>query len=203
MTDPEAEALALYARLNLDPHEPPGVGRVAVALLGARCIERVDARVLRGADAETCMVHGTWRIFVRRGLATDRLAHVVGHELGHIVLGATGETGDELERLCDAIGAAIVAPRPAFRAAIRDEDGDVHRLAERYRITPSCSTMRIGECTGEPVALVTPGLVRVRGPEEFVWGDEGTLRRLARTGAPGLRRVQLVEGRGRTALFAG
>jgi hypothetical protein len=60
----------------------------------------------------------------------------------------------------------------------------------------------MGEVLSMPLAAVSPALVRVRGPDAFVWPDESTIRRWGRSPGPGLRKVVITDGRGRTALVA-
>jgi hypothetical protein len=61
--------------------------------------------------------------------------------------------------------------------------------------------LRYGETTGRDLAVVRPGLVRVRGQLNFVWPDESTIRGwtmgrvpkgLARTRLDGDRRRHLL-----------
>src|SRR5690606_30327780 len=104
------------------------------------------------------VVEGERRIYVRRGLSAARQRFAVAHELAHWALGLL--SGSEAEARCDALAACLVAPRRAFQRALRDTDC-YGELAELFGSTESCVALRLGEVTGEPVALVTPSSVRV------------------------------------------
>ena len=61
------------------------------------------------------------RLYTRAGLPEEREPWVLGHELGHWHFWRLGRALDPLyeERMADAIGAALVAPRVPFRMAGR------------------------------------------------------------------------------------
>lgn len=61
--------------------------------------------------------------------------------------------------------------------------------------------LRIGEVTGEPIALVSRKAVRVRG-DEWGWPSEEEIRRLSRGDLPPeLRAVRLTDDPKRVFLF--
>lgn len=133
-------------------------------------------------------IAGRWRIVVRAGLSKRRLAHVVGHELGHWICRAEGVPDDEEQ--CDAIGAAIVAPAPAFASALARRPAKLRDLAWLFSTSESLVALRYAEVTRKPLALVTPERVRLRGHHD--WPPENELRALARSGGgEGLRAVRL------------
>jgi hypothetical protein len=71
-------------------------------------------------------------------------------------------------------------------------------LAAQFEATESLVALRVGEATGEPIALVARS-VRVRG-EPWEWRPEPALRRALRGDAPkGLVKVPMSE-RGRVML---
>lgn len=74
----------------------------------------------------------------------------------------------------------------------------IAELAAAFETTESLAALRLGEVTGQPIALVARQ-VRVRG-DDWAWPPEADLRR-ARRGPPprGLVKVQLRE-RGRVVL---
>lgn len=165
-------------------------GRAAPPVDLARRILGEDAVIVaRQLSSEGYLVPiaGRWRIVVRRGLTRRRLAHVVGHELGHWVCQQAGVVDDE--DLCDAIGAAIVAPRPAFASGLARRL-TLRELAWLFATSESLVALRYAEVTGEPLALVTPERVRLRGHHD--WPPENELRKLAQSGGGrGLRAVRL------------
>lgn len=131
---------------------------------------------------------GGWRILVRPSLTKRRLAHVVGHELGHWICRKEGVVDDEA--LCDAIGAAIIAPRTAYLAKLHRAGPRLRELAWAFDTTESLAALRYAEVTGAPLALITPDSVRVRGHASD-WPPENEIRQLARSGGGGLWRLQL------------
>lgn len=199
LADLEGTAAALYRQAGYDDGEPAPVIALATRLLGPGCVQRVHAGALPG-DAALVTVHGERRIYVRKGLAPARLRFAVAHELAHWALGDCS-TGVDLEARCDALAACLVAPRRAFLHALRETDR-YHLLAERFATTESCVALRLGEVTGEPLALVAPLSVRVRG-EAYVWPGERELRALAaKPRTPGIRKAKLRDDRRRVALRA-
>jgi hypothetical protein len=73
-------------------------------------------------------------------------------------------------------------------------------MASALRVSGTLAALRVGEAVGAPVAVIAPGRIHVRGPEEFVWPSEAELRRLARAGADGLVRVRLADDPRRVVL---
>lgn len=120
-------------------------------------------------------------IQVRRTLPPEIAEWAVGHELGHWA-GLTDE------RACNYVGAALLLRRRPFLAALRSGE-DWATIAEAFGTTSTSAVLRAGELEGRPLAVVTPGRVYARGVAE--WPDEGTIRRWARQGGPGIRRAVL------------
>ena len=67
----------------------------------------------------------------------------VGHELGHIWLGTTGISNEKLnqpdpsniEKICDAIAAEVLAPRDIFLEKWKQTDGQVGTIARYFRVS--------------------------------------------------------------------
>lgn len=195
----EGIADSAYKRAGLDP-ERPDVVRLARALLGPDAVTK-GPRPLH-APAVLLRVHDRWRIVVARSLPREYALFCVAHELGHWLLDeehARTLDGEE-ERRADFLGGALLAPRAAFRAALRSLGADLAELAEAFRTTETGAALRLGEVTGQPLAVVAPQRVRVRGPEEWIWPDERTLRAWARRPAPGLRKTVLTDDPRRVVL---
>lgn len=186
----EGIAHAAYTEAGLDP-ERPCVPRLARGLLGADAIQR-GPRPLH-APAALVRVGGAWRIILARSLPRLCAMFAVGHELGHWLLARHGYDSADEERAADYLGAALIAPRRAFLAARRALGEDLPALAEAFSMTETGVALRLGEVTGAPLAVIAPARVRVRGPEEWVWPDELTLRRWARRPVPGIRKTTLTD----------
>lgn len=196
----EGLAEAAYDEAGIDPCMPDLDG-VVHALLGPDAIHR-GPRPLRGA-ATLIRVHDDWRIWVSRSLSPAYELHAIAHELGHWLVRREGlGTGDlREERMADYVGAAVIAPRAAFRAAYRTFGEDLPMLAERFGITETGAALRLGEVTGQPLAVVSPQQVRVRGGNgEWVWRDEHTVREWERRPIPGIRKVRLTDAPRRSML---
>lgn len=185
-------------------HERGGLGKVTPVHRLVRAlwkdpdaIEVVPLRALRFTRALLAEVHGKPRIFVREGATPQEMRFLIGHELAHWALREAGlASGDEEEeRAANFLGACIVAPRRAFREAVRVFGDDVRALAAVFGSTHSLALLRLGEAMGVNLALVRPGLVRVRG-DEYPWPHEETLRSWARSGKipPGIRKTRGLDG---------
>jgi hypothetical protein len=197
--DIERLAADLIGRSRLDGTAPISPLTLAEKLLGPGAIRRVPPRCLP-AGAALVRVHGDWRIYLASDLPPKPLRFAVCHELAHWALGDAA-TGSELERLCDALAAALLAPREAFLRVLRDTGPRLPALARRFETTETCVALRLGETTGAPLALVAPSVVRVRGAG-FAWPSEREIRALAqRARLPGLRKARLRDDPARVALF--
>ena len=133
-------------------------------------------------DAALVRVGDEWRIYLRRKLPRERVAFAVAHELVEWAL--RGYIGEDIETRANLGAAAILVPR---RALARLRGCTLHELAEAFKVSETLIALREAEVTGEPRAVVSPALVRVRGPEAWVWPSERELRR----GHPGMRRAAL------------
>jgi hypothetical protein len=203
--DLEGLAEALHLEAGLDPSDPAGVAKVARGLWrDAGAVELVPRDALRHVPAKLALVQTRWRIYVRSGTPREQVGFLIGHELAHWALrreGVSFELEVDEERACDYLGACLVAPRSAFRATMRALGEDVRELAERFGSTETLAVLRWGETTGRDLAVVRPGLVRVRGQLSFVWPDEQTIRSWTSGRVPkGLARTRLDGDRRRHVL---
>lgn len=189
-------ARSLYERAGFDVEVAANPIALCEALLGAGCVEALHASSLPG-DGMLTFDGEHWTIVVRAKLSGYRLRFVVLHELAHWVLGP-GATEDE----CDALAAALLVPRLVFLDALKECGQDLASLARRLNVTESFAALRLGEVTGEPVALITPTRVRVRG-EDWGWPHEEALRQAALLVGPGLRKVPITDEYKRVVLRAG
>lgn len=201
MDQADLEKLAedAYTQASLDP-EHPHVFRLARCLLGPRAI-RKGPRPLH-APAALIRLGDEWQIFVGRSLPPTFLVFCVGHELAHWLLRREGFDGEDEERVADALGAALVSPRPAFRRAFRAVGDDLPALATALCTTETGAALRIGEVAKRPLAVIAPKQVRVRGPEDWVWPDENTLRCWSQRPRSGVRKRHLRDDPRRVVLEA-
>lgn len=143
---------------------------------------------------------GRWFIGVRRSLPDAYREHTIGHELAHW-WARTNRVVDSEEQ-ADYVGAALLMPRGALFERIRAIGYDFAELASSFAATETAVALRLGELEREPLAVVAPSSVRVRGPEEWVWPDGDTVRRWARNGCPGYSKERLRDDRRRVVLRA-
>ena len=183
----EGVAEARYLSAGLDPEEPD-VYRLVRVLLGASVVK--GPRPISG-PAALYRVGAEYRIVVSSKLPPAYQRFYAAHELAHWMLREEG-LDDRDEAAADYLGAALLAPRRAFISAVRN-GLDLPTLADIFGLTETGAALRLGETTGRPIVLVAPASVRVRGPEEWVWPPEPTLRTWARKGRPGLARTRLVD----------
>lgn len=198
--DVEGDAVLVHQAGEIDPTDPVPMDTLARRLgLGVRSM----ARLVNGAPGALTRVGDRWTIWVLRGLPPERRAFVVGHEIAEWWL-RTHYGVEDLEERCNALGAAIVAPRLAMLALLRELGPQPRALAEAFGVTETCATLRMLEVTGRPGVVVSPPAVRVRG-EPWGWPPhEHELRRLARARRlpPSVERVPISDERGRVALLA-
>lgn len=197
-TEIEGMAVAFYERLGLNPEKPVDTFRLARKLLGPDALVRGTSIV--GLPAKTFMVHGQRRIAVNRRLSIPYAQFFVGHELGHIICDEQSYREDDLERVCDQFGAAVMAPIPAVRALLRAFGPDHEAIADEIGSTQTWAALRVAECMRIPRAIITPRRLYLRGPEDFVWPPELELRRMAQATRPGVRRASLTDDPDRVLL---
>lgn len=197
--DVEGLVIATYERAGLDPCRPAKPARLVRAVLGEDAIVRID---LKGAPAALFLQEGRPRIAVRSHVPAPYAAFYLLHELGHHQLRAAGYRGDEEERLADLFAACALAPRPAMAALYRAVGWDLEAMAAACTSTETWAALRIGEVLRIPLAAVSPRSVRVRGPEDWCWPAEDVIRRWARRAGPGMRRVAIGDGKGRSVVVA-
>lgn len=125
--------------------------------------------------------HGELRVIAFRASTPEPYAvHDVLHEVGHHANRICGV--EDTEEGADFVAAALAMPGDEFARAVGAHGEDYAALAAAFGVTETSAALRIGEVMREPVAVVTPATVRVRGPEEWVWPDAGTVREWARFG---------------------
>lgn len=174
----EGMAISLYERLGLEPSRPVSTFKLARGLLGEEALVRPPSMV--GSPASLITVDGERRIAVKKTVPLRYARFFVGHELGHVLLEEERYHGDDLEPCCDYLGAALMAPRPAMRALQGVFGFSLPEIADVVGATQTWAALRCAEVLCMPLAVIA-STIRVRGPEEWVWPDEATLREWARS----------------------
>jgi hypothetical protein len=193
----EREAARLYALAGLEIGRSAPPAGLARRLLGTSAVRVVPASALPAGGA-IARVGSSWRIYLREGIPGRQARFTVVHELSHWALGPGASEED-----CDALAARLLAPRPAFERALRQTGASYTRLARWFGCTETFAALRYGEVTDEPLVVVAPANVRIRG-RSYSWPSEPTLRELAR--APrlhGVRKARLRDDPVRVAMRAG
>lgn len=190
----EGMAEALLREGGQGDEGAPRLAALVASLLGPDGLEYAPTSL--PGDAALVRIRDTWRIYVRRKLPVERRAFAIAHELAEWWLRVRERyDGDDAEIVADYTGAAIMTPRRAFARSLRDHGDDFPELAADFRTTETHVALRQAELTGQPRVVVSPLLVRVRGPEDWVWPAEATLRGWVskRGSLPGIRKVRLTD----------
>jgi hypothetical protein len=195
LADAQADAAAFYAHIEADPYDPPSVATMSLRAMGTR---PRTARLV-GAEGRYYVLDGVQRIVVHAYATPERQRWLVGHELGHWWYERAGYTGEDLEARCDVFGACLVAPGPAFRAAVKARGHKVHALAREFATTQAVALLRLGEVTGRPVAYVRPRSAIARG-DAFAWPSHPELVKAVANPPRGVHPVKVD---GRWGLMAG
>lgn len=191
----EGAALALYRQAGLDPSSSPSPGQLAMAL------PDIDVEfVLRASQpAMIRSFRGRATIRILATATPSAQAWFLAHELGEWVLRGMRVQHEAIEHFADAVGAAIIAPRPAVLAMRTRFDDDLERTARAMRITQTVAALRWGEVFGRPVAIVERHRVKARGAFD---APDRELRRIAAAGGgAGMRALPITDTRGRVVLL--
>lgn len=145
-------------------------------------------------DAALVRIYDDWRIYVRRGLSVERRAFAIAHELAEWWLRVRENySGGDVEGAANYLAAAVMSPRRAFQRALSEHGSDFVELARAFRTTETQVALREAELAHMPRAVISPALVRVRGPEAWVWPEESVVRGWARRPMPGLQKTRLTD----------
>lgn len=196
--DSESNASEVYDLAKCDVDDVPSMARLARGLLGPRAIQPVSGCHLLG-DAKLAKVNGEYRIYVRRALPVKRLVFALAHEVSEWFY--RDSIDENIERACNQLAGALVAPRRAFLGALRSVGENFRELGAAFISSETSMALRLGETTDQPIVALTKTHHFVRG-REWNWPAEPELRRIARSGRPGIRRVKLTDDRRRTVLLA-
>jgi hypothetical protein len=198
--DVEGAARSILEAGGYDWDETPGALRLAQAL-GVRVVWR-DLKIAEAAAVDPLPSGIPTTIVLRQGLGAVRAAWLIAHDLAEIDLATVRYQGEDIERVAEALAAALLMPRPAFQRVAGTMN--VHELAAAFAVPETAAALRLAEVGHvDAVAVVTPQTVHVRTDGQFVLPPARELRRIARIGAhPGLRKVQLRDQPQRVALVA-
>lgn len=199
MLDVEGEADWLLR--HFDPMQPPSAETLVRYHLGADAIRLAR---LSGQDGQAIVEDGRDIVLVRPGLATERRRQVLFHELAEVRLARIGYQERDVEARADQLGAALVAPRIAFRAAVASVGRRFGELARIFIATEALVAIRYGEVTSRPTVVLTPTRVHVRG-DDNAWPPEPVLRAIAKAGRlpPGIEVAALGDDPRCAVLLAG
>lgn len=186
--DADDIAAWIYSRARVDEEDPPGPVALARRIVS---VVRSDTHGPHGAKLDEGVIH------VGRRLEGSALTWLVAHELAELALRVTDYRGEDIERLADSGAAAIIMPRPAFVKHARHLS--ISDMAKLYGVSCTAASLRYGEVTRRPVAVVAPTHVHIRG-EDWEWGD---LPGLAKAKAPpeGVDRARLFDAVKRVRLI--
>lgn len=195
----EGEALAIYHQAKLEPDRPIPIGRLVRELLHTKITR---SPMISNRQAAIYEFNGQYVIGVRRGIPGPRARWLAAHELAHWWFDRMRYIGEDIETRCDALGAALIVPMPAWRHVRQAVGCKIRDLAEALATTQSIALLRHGECDGVPVALIEARHVLVRG-DAWGWPSESEIRRVAKTGVPGVKVVRITDEARRSGLIAG
>ncbi len=136
---------------------------LAPATLSMKLLGTRPKMVPLASQGTIAHVKGQWRIYIRCGTPWPRARWIAGHELAHWWFKRIGYAGPDLEARCDALGAALIVPRPVL-VQVHSKLGDnVHAIADELKTTQSLALLRVSEVTGRPGAVLrrdAPPIVR-------------------------------------------
>jgi hypothetical protein len=141
--------------------------------------------------------HGKATIYIRNDLTGGRRQFTIAHELGHRLLLHPGApaieyrrrlTGDDVERLCDDIAAAILLPRPWVSETFAGKPQrlrTIRQMAAMSSTSLSASLVRLREVQRWPQSLLRfthyDGKWRLASPAGVPGSLHGRLRTTDRT----------------------
>lgn len=167
LDEAEADAEQIQRLAGVIPEDGTRTRELAKKL-GIGIVRSYSAQLARGREADIARVGSEWTIHLFERMRPERESWIIGHEIGHWLFRQRGKRPVGEERRCDAIGAALVAPKVAFQAALRKVGHRVHPLAQFFEAPQSLTLLRIGEVEDRPVLLFRSPTPIVRGAP-FEW----------------------------------
>lgn len=177
----------IYRLAGADPDVPLSPSELCARLPD---VGQPDYSATMRAQAELVRIDSVWVPFVRRGTPAPKARFLVGHEIAHWFYRRIGYRGLDLEARCDALGAALVVPRPVMLQVLERVGDDVTKLAAKLKTTQSLALLRRSEVTERPGAIVRAAGPIVRGAP-CTWPVPLELRRVERARHPDLRKIPI------------
>jgi hypothetical protein len=198
LSDVQGDGDLILRAHRFAPDQRPNIRALLKAWVG---VEPEWARIR--TEGARCILNGQPRIFCRHRTPLARAIFVWLHEAAHIHYDLAGlrEDPEIVEAMCNALAAALLAPRAAFRLAIFETGYDVPAIADAFRTTQSVALLRIGEVVGNPVVLLRPPTPIVRGAD-FAWPPERELARVVKSPPPGVASIRIADETKRWGLLA-
>lgn len=109
------------------------------------------------------------------GTLKKDLADRIGISGAHV----TNITKDDRETIANGVAGALAMPQGIFGRMFRANGFDLSWMAAEFIVPEGAVALRVGEVTGEPVALVTPKRIHRRDEHNQLPANDD-LRRLSR-----------------------
>lgn len=189
--------MCLLATAGEDGRDPVNAGKLCFELINSYPKRlRMSARSELYWDDD-----GRPRVRVNSRLPLLRAKESVCHELSHWHLWATRRDRIwDLEQRCDAIAAAMAAPRPLVKRAFHEFGLDFVAIARVMRCTQSTAILRLAECERiQAAALQTERRIIARGSWGMVAEEE--MQKIIRRGADGVLQVLMTDHPGRMGII--
>lgn len=186
-------------RVGLSTDELPNPVELAERLLGPGAVLWAEEGHQPPRLAALIEVDGRRHILLRRVHHRNSWTWGVFHELGHWLALCEGLDWED-EELANTLGAMLRVPRPVASRAIEEAGDDFAHLSSLVDTSQSSAALRYGEVAWEPLAVVGPRSVRIRGPKYWP-EDMEQVRKLAQQPHPGIRAVRLTDAPNRWVLL--
>lgn len=177
--DIECGAEDVYRAANADMYDPPGNLRLAKKLpqiQTVRWVAHLDTPAMTIAND-----NGRYTICLARRLRRKPLEALwcAGHEIAEAWYSSPCRIylGEDREQVMEATAAALTAPRPALRQAVRTFGFDIPRLAQIFRISEIGMALRLGEAGHLSVAVIGRIFTKRRG--NWTLPEDSELRKIA------------------------
>jgi len=194
LADVEGDVSLLCQGAGVDVDQPLSMSALCEALTGAPPL--LDRNL---GSARGMLRRG--RVLIAPGLTVEQERHTIAHELGEWFYDRRGYDEPDREARCDAVGAALCAPRSAFKRAMRTVGHRVSVLARAFVVEQSLALLRVGEVSGRPVMLLHPAGPIVRG-DPFAWPSTSALRRALEEGRETVHPIRITDAASRWGLMA-
>jgi hypothetical protein len=149
----EGDYHALIRMAGLDPYDSNSIWSVCVGLTGNPPIDCHGRASYENVD-------GDERIIVCGSLPGIFKCMAVAHEISHVYMKRIGKEPDNLEDICDSIGAALGNPFHVMRKAVRFfgvNPMSIRMMAGSIGVTESAIVLRLAELQHVRVGIVDTG----------------------------------------------